>query len=91
MGECEMQQRSDTFHMQYYHSLLSNGYWVSFPGVSKLKCEVDHSSPSSAEVKNEYSYTSTLPVCLYGVERDKFTFRVLTGILLNPIMVMVLM
>jgi hypothetical protein len=27
---------------------------------------------SSAEVKNEWSYTSTPPVCLHGVDRDNF-------------------
>jgi hypothetical protein len=27
----------------------------------------DHSPPSSAKVKNAWSYTSTLPICLYGV------------------------
>ena len=35
--------------------------------------QVDHSSPSSAEVKNEWSYTSVPHICLYGVKRD-FTF-----------------
>jgi hypothetical protein len=30
-------------------------------------CEADHSPPSSAEVKDEWSYTSTLPVRLIGM------------------------
>jgi hypothetical protein len=35
-------------------SLLSNGYQVSLPwGKSRLGCDVDHSLPSSAEVKNK--------------------------------------
>jgi len=29
---------------------------------------------SSAEVKNERNYNSTPPICLHGVDRDKFTF-----------------
>jgi hypothetical protein len=29
--------------------------------------EADHSPPSSAEVKNAWSYTSTPPICLHGV------------------------
>jgi hypothetical protein len=29
--------------------------------------ETDHSNPSSAEVKNAWSYTSTLPIRLHGV------------------------
>jgi len=34
----------------------------SFPGG-----KADHSPPSSAEVKNAWSYTSTNPICLHGV------------------------
>jgi hypothetical protein len=34
----------------------------SFPGG-----EADHSPPSGAEVKNEWSYTSTHPIRLHGV------------------------
>jgi hypothetical protein len=36
-------------------------------GVKQLGREVDHSPPSSAEVKNVWSYTSTLPIRLHGV------------------------
>jgi len=36
-----------------------------------------HSPPSGAEVKNEWSYTSTLLICLYVVDRDKFTLLLL--------------
>jgi hypothetical protein len=44
--------------------------WV--PGAPSLVvkrpgCEADHSPPSSAEVKNEWSYNSTPPVRLHGV------------------------
>jgi len=44
--------------------------WV--PGFLSLAlkrtgCEDDHSPPSSAEVKNVWIYTSTLPIRLYGV------------------------
>jgi len=35
--------------------------------------EVKHSSPSSAEVKSEWSSAS--PVCLHGVDRDSFIFH----------------
>jgi hypothetical protein len=44
--------------------------WVSgafFLGVKQLGCEADHSPPSSAEVNNMWSYTSTPPVCLNGM------------------------
>ena len=36
--------------------------------------EVDHLSPSSAEAKNEESSTSTVPIWLRGMEREKWTF-----------------
>jgi len=32
--------------------------------------EVNHSHPSSAKVKSEWSYTTTPPICLRGAERD---------------------
>jgi hypothetical protein len=47
-------------------------------GVKQPGHEVDHSPPSSAEVKNAWSYTSTPPICFHGVvlnkHRDSFTF-----------------
>jgi len=36
-------------------------------GVKRPGCEADHSPPSSAEVKNAWSYTSTFPIRLHGV------------------------
>jgi hypothetical protein len=36
--------------------------------------EVNHSSPSSAEVKNKWIYTSSHSVYLHGVDRENFTF-----------------
>jgi hypothetical protein len=39
----------------------------SFPGVKRPGREADHSPPSSAEVKNIWSYTSTPPISLNGV------------------------
>ena len=49
-------------------SLLFNGKWGFLPGH-----EVNHSTPYSAEVKNEWSCTSTPLIYLYGVDRDSFT------------------
>jgi len=37
----------------------------SFPAVTRLDSDVVHSPQSTAEVKNERSYTSTLSVCLH--------------------------
>jgi hypothetical protein len=36
-------------------------------GVKRPGSEADHSPPSSAEVKNTWSYTSTSAICLHGV------------------------
>jgi len=54
------------------YSLLFSEYWAFFP-PGQLGCEVDHLSPSSAEVKNEESCASTA-VCLNGMDRDNFAF-----------------
>ena len=48
-------------------------YRGSFPEVKRSGRDVDQSHPSSAETKNEWSYTSTLPICLHDVGRGKFT------------------
>jgi hypothetical protein len=39
----------------------------SFSGVKRPGREADHSPPSSAEVQNACSYTSTSPIRLHGV------------------------
>jgi hypothetical protein len=41
--------------VQWYHRL------------KRLGPEADHSTPSSFEVKNAWSYTSTFPLCFHGV------------------------
>jgi hypothetical protein len=66
-------------------------------GVKPPVCEADHSSPSNAEVKNAWNYTSTPPyvfmvwclikhrMCLHLVKlRDNFTFT-FSGIITIPI------
>jgi hypothetical protein len=40
---------------------------ILLPGLKWLGHEADHSLPSSAEVKNEWSYTSTPTTRLHGV------------------------
>jgi hypothetical protein len=44
------------------------------PGLKLLKRDADHSTPSTAQVKNEWSCTSTPPICPHGMDRDKFKF-----------------
>jgi hypothetical protein len=39
-------------------------------GVKREVPEFGHSPPSSAEIKNEWSYSSTFPVCFPGVYKD---------------------
>ena len=41
-------------------------------GLKQSAPEVDHSSQSSAEVKNEWSSTSVPPIFLHGMEKDFF-------------------
>jgi hypothetical protein len=49
-------------------SLLSDGKQGLFLcGVKRPGRETDHSSPSSAEVQNAWSYTSAPPIRLHGV------------------------
>ena len=36
------------------------------------ECEVDHSPPSSAEVKNGWSYNSTPHIHLHGLDRGNY-------------------
>ena len=50
------------------HAFLVSG--VELPG-----CEVNHPPSTSVEVKNEWSYTSTLPIWLHGVDMENFSSR----------------
>lgn len=56
-------------------SILFNLYCGSFPAIKQLWRELDHSPPSGAQVKNEWSYTPTTPILLQGTNRDNFTFK----------------
>lgn len=48
--------------------------WVLgfFPGGKATGGEDYHSPPSSPEVKSKWSYTSTPPISLHGVDRENF-------------------
>ena len=56
------------------HSFLPNGVQGFFPAAKQLGHEADQSTPTSAEDKNEWSYTSTSPLFFHGVERDNSAF-----------------
>jgi len=51
-------------------------WWVmgSCLAEKQWEREVDHVSSSSAEIKNEWSCTSTPPMYLHGADRDNSTF-----------------
>lgn len=55
-------------------SPLFDSYWVYFPRVKQPGCDVDHSSPSGAEVQNQWSHTSTPPVRIYAMDTGDFIF-----------------
>jgi hypothetical protein len=57
-------------------SLLFNGYGDYFPGVKRPERDVDHSPPSNADVMDDWSYTSTPPICLYGVHSISLLYLV---------------
>jgi hypothetical protein len=63
--------------------LLFNGKRGCLQGVNRAEREVNHSPSSIAEIKNEWSYTSTAPICFHDVDRGNFaptfTFRQLEG------------
>ena len=46
---------------------------VVYAGLKRLGRETDHAPSYSADLKNEWSYTST-PICLRGMLRDSFMF-----------------
>jgi hypothetical protein len=50
-----------------YSLFFSRG--VKWPGH-----EDNHVPPSSSEVKNKWSYTSTPAVCIFSVYKENFTF-----------------
>jgi hypothetical protein len=59
-------------------SPLNNGYWFSFPGVKWPGHGVDHSPPSSAEVKERvelYLYCLWAFVACYRVNCTCITFQ----------------
>jgi len=48
-------------------------YWGTFLGVQWLGHEIYHSPVSGAEVKNEWSFTST-PLCPHGMDNETCIF-----------------
>jgi hypothetical protein len=66
-------------------SLLFTVYWGSFQIVKRPGREVNHPLPSSAEFKNEWSYTSASPIRFHWVKRENFAFTFVLRALWNEI------
>ena len=61
-------------------AFYSVGTESSSPRVKRLELTVDHSPAIIAEVKNEWSYTPTPPICLHGLNMENLTFYYLINI-----------
>jgi hypothetical protein len=63
-----------------YLSLLQNDQTGSRVHLAchfmDMGCEADYLPPSSAKVMNEWSSTSTAPLCLHGMYGDSSTLAV---------------
>lgn len=77
----------DFFTLQNTHNspliFWFGGYWWAiFLGIKQHVRETDHSTPSSAEIKNEWSCASTFR-CLHDEHRDSFMLDKLMTLLLS--------
>jgi hypothetical protein len=54
--------------------LLFNRYCIYFLEAKRPERDADHSPPSVAEVKSEWSCTSAPPIRLHDEHRENFTF-----------------
>jgi hypothetical protein len=50
-----------------------------YGGIKRPGPEVNHLPPPSAEVKNEWSYTSAPPIRIHGTDRDKYYKLIITN------------
>ena len=57
-------------------TLLFDGYWGFFQGIKWPGHEIDHSPPSSAEVKDEWSCISAAPLCLHDMDRNNLSHSI---------------
>jgi hypothetical protein len=67
---------SQKFHTDsgYHPASQWMGAWVLFSIINRSEREAN-SCLFTAEVRNEYSYTSTLSTCLHSLDREKFVFN----------------
>ena len=57
---------------------------VFFPRVKSSEPKADHLPTSSAEVKNEWSCTTTPSTCIYGIERKHLVYDIFNFIVSKP-------
>jgi len=61
----------------FHPSYSSMGIGFLFSGVKRPGRNVDHTPLSGAEIKNEWSCTSTPALCLPGLDSDNFIVSLL--------------
>ena len=62
----------------WLNSLVSGAHSGSYTmgtGGKRPTRELGHSTPSSVEVRNKWSYTSTPPIRIHSVDKDSFIFK----------------
>jgi hypothetical protein len=69
---------SSPYRRDQVWALLANENGSPLPGLKQLGQEFDPSPPSTAEVKNKWSYTSNTPMCLHSVDKKIFKFLVIS-------------
>ena len=72
--KCKRVRTKQEYRIRYTQPTVQ---WVPgfFPGVKRQERKVYHSPSSSAELKNEWSYTSIPPIYLYGVDMAEFALK----------------
>jgi hypothetical protein len=70
------------FSKTFILALSPVGTGVISPGVKRTWRDVNRSPLSSADVKNEWSFTSAVPIWLHGVDQESFTLTFIIDILL---------
>lgn len=61
-------------HTGYKTQLPAQVYRAPSSGVQWRRNEADQTFTTRTNVKNEWRYISTTPICIQGEHRDKFTF-----------------
>ena len=74
MDQMPAGKRHFPFLQNIQTALWSPPSGVSFPGITQLEPESNHSLLPGAEVKNEWSYASTPPIWHHDVDRNHLVY-----------------